>query len=264
MKKISAKSVIFLFAVIISVAMLNRFLFKGRLSDFALRPVKASASYVFSRASALRQTGRQIGTIRSLTLENIRLTEENQKLTAGLAGLKELEDENRFLRKSMELAEKHPRRLVYGNIFSLSLAPAGYEMLLNKGRSDGVSVDDIVVSDQGVLIGQVKEVLARSSRVRLVTDPAFAVTAKVLAADTSGIAKGDLDKGILLDLIVHADPIKQGDTIVTSGNDLIPPGLLIGTVRSVDENQSKVFKSVRIKPALDETILGRVLIIKTD
>ena len=62
--------------------------------------------------------------------------------------------------------------------------------------------------------------------------------------------------------IVQTDEIKEGDTIVSSGNDLFPAGLIVGMVRHVQANETQLFKGVSVTPAIDEITLGKVLVIK--
>ena len=65
-----------------------------------------------------------------------------------------------------------------------------------------------------------------------------------------------------LDFIVQADDIKEEDKLISTGNDLFPPSLVIGSVDHIEVNDSQMFKKVRIRPAVKDTQLGRVLVIK--
>ena len=45
------------------------------------------------------------------------------------------------------------------------------ELLINRGRGDGLAKDQFVLGDNNSIIGRVAEVSSRTSRVRLITDP---------------------------------------------------------------------------------------------
>ena len=146
-------------------------------------------------------------------------------------------------------------------IFNISLAADGYQALINKGSTSGIMVDQTVISPAGELIGRVIVVFSTSSRIMLVTDPNFSVTARVLNGQTSGIARGALADGLNLELVTQADIISEGDTIVTTGDDLIPAGLIIGVVRQVGNNETQLFKKVNINPSL-QLGQGSVVVIQ--
>ena len=112
------------------------------------------------------------------------------------------------------------------------------------------------------MVGQVRQVFKNFSKILFIADPNFKINAKVAGSDTVGIARGALKDGLLFDLIVQGDQIKEGDLIVSSGNDLMPSALNIGTVSLVEVNETKIFKKVKIMPAVNKIKLGRVLIIK--
>ena len=134
--------------------------------------------------------------------------------------------------------------------------------MLNKGGADGISEGDIIVSDDKVLIGTVLEVAKGFSKVLVITDPKFKVTARVLGSNTSGIANGDLINGMKFNLIIHDDQINEGDMVVSSGNDTFPASLMIGKVKNVSLGESQLFKEVQIEPAMKDIILGRVIVLK--
>jgi len=61
--------------------------------------------------------------------------------------------------------------------------------------------------------------------------------------------------------VVQTDDIKEGDTLVSSGDDMLPAGLIIGIVSQVNSNTAKLFKEVSIAP-IAEFVTGSVFILK--
>lgn len=108
------------------------------------------------------------------------------------------------------------------------------------GESEGVAVDDAVVTGDG-LVGMVTEVSGGTARVKLITDGRSAVTAEVAGGGAQGLVEavvgspGELNFG----LIQGGKEIEKGDKLVTSGfsdpenpdvSSRFPPGIPIGEV----------------------------------
>lgn len=204
----------------------------------------------------------QVKTVGILTREKIKLKEENQSLLAQLAYQSELERQNDFLREALDLPMLSGHELLDAGVFNFELTPEGHYLLINKGANDGLEKEDIVLSSSGILIGIVDEAFNNYSRVSAVTDIKFKATIRVLAKEISGIANGVRENGVSIDFISQNDEVVEGDTVVTSGSDIFPPGLIIGKVVKVSSASGSLFKEVKVKPAMDEIELSRVLVIK--
>ncbi len=129
---------------------------------------------------------------------------------------------------------------------------------LDKGSSDGVAVDQPVVSGAG-LMGKVSQVTGGSSVVTLITDDSSAVSAQVMPGGSGGVVKPEVGKpdDLLLDFIERGRRIKRGATVVTSGTSssrlesLFPRGIPIGRVRHVDPSEVDLYQRVHIQPFVD-------------
>lgn len=260
MKSSVLRTIVFLFLFVISAQIADRYFFDRRLTHVGPVLVKKPASYVFSKLENTRFFLQGLAGIRKLSSENDKLKKENLSLTSRLADYEDKKEENNFFRNALKIAPRFSGEVIYSNIFSSQLGPGGYDVLLNKGVESGISDNDIVMTEDGVLVGKIKKSYGGFAHVLIVSDPDFSVTAKVLSSDTAGIAKGALDKGMYLDLIVQSDPIKEGDVIVSSGMDLFPPALVVGTVSHVETSETDLFKKVKIKPAVEGVKIGRVLV----
>lgn len=96
--------------------------------------------------------------------------------------------------------------------------------------------------------------------VRTIGDPALEVTARVVGTDVSGLLHTDAKEGLVLDMVQKAEFVSEGQSIATSGNDGLPAGILIGTVRSVDTESATLFKIVRVSSAAAKDFSGKVLV----
>jgi rod shape-determining protein MreC len=143
---------------------------------------------------------------------------------------------------------------------------------VDKGSDDGVSMNDPVTGD-GALVGKVTTVDSSVSVVTLITDHTYAVTAEVLdgAGDTGVLvpAVGNPSQ-LLLQQLPRNAPIQFGNRVVTAGfkdpsdpalESLYPPGIPIGTVAPVDQNELLNNQQVQVVPAADLRHLSFVQIL---
>lgn len=213
-------------------------------------PGTSAGASLFDVAGQTREWFRYFKQWKDLSSENARLRDIVALYISTTATTESFKAEKGALEKTAGLATRLNRNLLLAGIFNISLAPDGYHALINKGSESGVVAGQTVISPAGELIGKVAVVFSTSSRVTLATDPTFSVTARVLGGQTSGIIHGALADGLNLDLVTQADIISEGDTIVTTGDDMIPAGLVIGVVRRVDNNDTQLFKKVSINPSI--------------
>lgn len=141
-------------------------------------------------------------------------------------------------------------------------------MRIDKGRSDGVALDDAVISGDG-LVGRVSGVDDGSARVTLLSDQDSSVTAKVLEGGPLGIVgpvvgdPGDL----LFGLIQGDDEVKPGAEVITAGIDdpslpsRYPAGIPIGEARESAVGEQELRQQVHIRPYADLTNLDSVAVL---
>jgi rod shape-determining protein MreC len=142
-------------------------------------------------------------------------------------------------------------------------APDSYRQFvtINKGKNAGIA-PGMAVTSEGVLIGTIVDVQAVSARIMLVTDPEFKLAAKDQDTGATGILQGQLGNGLILDEIGQTDTLKPGDTVTTSGlGGLIPSGLLIGSVQSVNTRSNVVFQSAQVETEFRVSQLRFVFVV---
>ena len=260
-KRFPVKLGLILLAAVIGTVFFNKYGMNSKAGSYP-KVVINLGSYLFSKTEIFAGFTEKIKNFNHLAGENDKL-KKDQNLIIGLqAKIDSLENENDFLRRSARITEKLKNQVIYAGIFNLNLAPEGYNVLLNKGVRDGISEGDIVMTVEGVLVGKIQKVMDNFSRVLFVSDPEFKITVKVIGSVTSGITRGALSEGIYLDYIVQADEIKEGDTIVSTGNDDFATAMVVGSVDYVEISATQMFKKVRIHPAVKDVRLGRVLVVK--
>lgn len=187
-----------------------------------------------------------LGQVKNLAAENVKLERENAILRQRLAADAETRRDNELLRNQLGLDVAGGNRQVAAEI--VSAQPDSYRQFvtINKGTKAGIATGMAVMSD-GVLIGTIAEVQASSARIMLVTDPEFKLTAKDQDTGATGIVSGQLGSGLQLDKIGQTDTVKPGDTVTSSGlGGLVPAGLYIGQIESVDTRANAVFQSAQV------------------
>jgi rod shape-determining protein MreC len=139
---------------------------------------------------------------------------------------------------------------------------------LDVGHSDGVHVDDPVISGDG-LVGRIASAGPSSSQVMLLTDHASAISAKVVPAGVQGVVKpevGDPEE-LILDFIDSTKRVHGGQTVVTAGwraqglASLFPPGLPLGEVTSASIVEQEANEQVQVRPFADLRNLDLVQVL---
>ena len=140
---------------------------------------------------------------------------------------------------------------------------ASHSININVGTSDGVRPEMPVIDDAG-LVGQVVVAAPNASKVRLISDPSFGVVGQVAATGVRGpvhAAVGNPDDLIMSEL-KRRDIVRPTQLVVTAGTvssdtqllSPFPPGIVVGTVRSVDDAGQDTQRA-HLRPAAD---LGRL------
>ena len=129
---------------------------------------------------------------------------------------------------------------------------------IDKGREDGVRVDQPVIGPDG-LLGKVSQVTRSTARITLITDQTSAVSAQVVPDGATGVVKPEYGRpdDLLLDYIERGRGLDEGDVVVTSGfrsatlESLFPRGIPIGTVTRVEPNELELYQRVHVRPFAD-------------
>ena len=173
---------------------------------------------------------------RTLDYENI--LEENAQLREML-GLKEQKEDFVFSEPCSIISRN--ANDIYGGF------------TINRGSSDGISLNDPVITSVG-LVGRVTSIAENYARVTTILSPQVNVGVITMRSKTSGVLENSIfsaEKGLCLmsDILKDAD-IKEGDIIYTSGKSgLFPDEIMVGTVVEVYDDPNGLSKHALIQPA---------------
>jgi rod shape-determining protein MreC len=193
--------------------------------------------------------------------ENSELKAELEKIRREAVASDVAISENAQLRKLLELdrsAVPSGYRPVTARVISRSPTVWQSSVTIGAGSGDGVSVDDPVISGDG-LVGQVSAVTGGSAQVTLITDHGSAVSAKVVPGGVQGAVKPEIGnpENLVLDFLDSTRRVHRGESVVTSGwraQDIssgYPPNLPIGEVTRASIVEQEATQKVDVRPFAD-------------
>ena len=197
--------------------------------------------------------------------ENRRLREEIQRLRVEALAVTETAEENRRLRRLLDLRARLPLETLPGEIIAREWGGWVRSLTVNRGRGDDVRRLTAVISPDG-LVGRVVDVRPGVSVVQVLTDPASTVGAHLLRTRTPGIVEGE-PRGTIRFKYMARDAVgfQIGDLVVTSGQGgVFPRGIPIGRVRAIDDRGAALFSYAHLTPVVDFARIDEVLLVTGD
>ena len=182
--------------------------------------------------------------------ENARLRDEQLVLNSKIQKFQILEAENERLREMLQSSEKLDERVLIAELLAVDLQPFRHQIVINKGRREGVYDGQAIVDANGVM-GQIVHVGPFSSTVLLLTDPAHAIPVQINRNGLRSVAVGTGQSHILqLEHLPNNVDIKEGDLVVSSGlGSRFPAGYPVGVVYNISRVAGEPFAKVTIIPS---------------
>ena len=201
-----------------------------------------------------------------LKSENDELTKKIAELRTQLVDYYDIKQENASLWKYYDLKRDYPQYdLLPATVVRRDPAGDYYSFTINKGYTDGISIGDPVVTENG-LIGWVAGVDASTARIKTILSPDAKVSAIDSVTRDSGIVTGSVklcDQNLTtLTKISAQNTMQKGDILVTTGiSGLYPPSIIIGEVVEIKYDEYDTSKYAVIKPFEDITSVVDVVVI---
>jgi rod shape-determining protein MreC len=185
---------------------------------------------------------------------------ESQKVT-GADAEKQLADLSKVL--DLPFAGRLPK--VTARVVSGPRSNFSHAVEIDKGRKDGLEVGMPAAAAAG-LVGKVTQVTDSSATVQLITDPEFRVGVRLATTGSLGTARGQgRDEPLIVDSSINPQTkVAKGTGLTTSGIDTstFPPGVPIGTVRSVRTGSGGLSLELVVKPLVDVDQLSYITVLK--
>ncbi len=202
------------------------------------------------------------------------LAADNEALTGEVARLQRaadqkvvLETENARLRAELEF--KKARRdlvLASAHVIGKDLSPYGrvIRIAIDVGADVSISEGMPVVSAMG-LVGRILRVADKNAEVLLTVDARSTVNVRVLDKGVIGTVTGTsspYNYVARMSYLHRAATLEVDDLLVTSGHDkLFPPGLHVGTIRSIEERQRGLEYELQVSPSVNFADLEVVQVV---
>lgn len=203
----------------------------------------------------------------ALKNENDRLKEKIAEYENKLVGYDEMKRKIASYEKMLEVKETNPDfELENANVIGADSADVFSSIIIDKGKGDGVEVNDPVVSGN-YLVGVVKKVNESYSVVRTVLNPKVNVSAVESKTRETGYVTSDIsrteDGKCIFAGLDRTTAVSPGAIIVTSGiGGTYPKGLIIGTVSQVLQSDYDISSYAVVTPGAEIQSLEDVFVIK--
>ena len=207
-----------------------------------------------------------MGQSQALLSENRALREEISLLQIENYRLQRADDENNRLSALLNMNQRYTQLPTMGaRIIGENPNPVYSRFIIDRGTNDDVDRNMAVLGDGG-LIGVIRQVHPNRAQFLSIIDGDFSAAVMSERTEDIGTVRGDMrlmQQGLMrMDHIAAAAQIMPGDEIITSPHSSIfPPGLLVGTVRSIHSNPDGLTRHAIIVPAASLDNLEMVLIV---
>lgn len=186
---------------------------------------------------------------------------ENQRLKAESAEIERLRIANDTLRKILSFSQESARPLKGVKVLLYSRESGRDFLLLASGSKDGIKEGDLVMDENRIFVGTVREAGEALAKVAIASSLGENIEVKILPSGDRALARGFGSRALILELIPAEAAIRRGDLVflASSGGK---PALVLGEV--VDEkNRSNVaFREVRAIHLVRPEFLEEVFVFK--
>lgn len=201
-------------------------------------------------ARVIRWTESRISFENNLVVENAQLRANELVLRSELQSMVAIKKENDQLRTLLSSSGHVSGKVLVAQLLAVDLAPFTRQVIINKGKHDGVYVGQPIIDAYGV-IGQVIEVSFGTSRVLLVSDSRSAVPVQNVRTGNRAIAAGQgVTDQLQLMFVPDTADFQVGDHLETSGlGQLYPASYPVGVIVSVNHKVGDRFSQITVDPS---------------
>jgi len=201
--------------------------------------------------------------LRSAQKENEKLREEVLIERSILNTFENLIRENETLRTQLNYSRKTSRfALIPAEVVARSPSSFFNEVIIDKGKKDGVFIGKAVISESG-LVGRITEVYPSSSKVRLLIDENSSVSVVIKRTNEIGVVSGNSYYLPKLKYISSTSDVRDGDMVITSGiSDYFPKGIPVGYIKILPKKELELFYNIDLIPVVDFSKLRFVFVVR--
>jgi rod shape-determining protein MreC len=202
--------------------------------------------------------------LRAVHAENQALRREVIELRMQLQEQRALAQRSVTLQELLDLRSGTALQTVAAEVIAADATPGFRTITINRGSRHGIEPDMAVLAADGVVGRVIGSVAPHAARVQLLIGRNAGAGGLIERSRAGGVVMGqDDDPPLLLEYVSNLADVEPGDVVVTSGIEgIYPAGFVIGAVEAV-ERGTGLYKTIRVRPAVDFSGLQHVLVVTT-
>ena len=238
--------------------LLLSFLFMATNDPFILRGLRVAILQGIGWVTSVKN---QFQYLQELEEENKILRKQLLEFSLSNQRMQEQLLENLRLRRLLKLKEESNFTYLPATVIGIGQEQTIRSLILNVGSADGVVKNQTVVTEQG-LVGKILIVEPHESITQILMDQNSLVSARLQKSREIGVIGWSGNLWLDLNYIPRDVAVEPGEVVLTSGlSRLYPRGIKIGIVSEVAEVEYELFKSIKVKPAVNFNSLEEVFIL---
>ena len=253
--------IILIVLVIVSNISIQRLSHIENVFSAVIMPIQNGLTYLKNKIAGNDEFFSDISTLKQ---ENEELKTKNSELEQTLREYEIVKAENQTLKEYLNLTQKYANYSTKaGYIINKDISNYNSTFVINIGKNDGIEPNMTVISSAG-LVGHIISTTDNTSKVQTIIDTSSSLSAIMSTSRDSLICKGTLEQRYCLKAtyIPTTANIVQGDKLETSGmGGIYPKGILIGTIKSIENTKNVTDRYAIIQPAVDFEKVETVLVI---
>ncbi|MBK4775935.1 MAG: rod shape-determining protein MreC, partial [Pantoea sp. Edef] len=238
-----------------------------RIRSYVDTSIGTLYSFIKKPSQFLNNTLRNFSLNNQIQSENKKLKHEIHLKNIEVILLNQYKKENEHLRKLLDANLHQDERIMLGRVMFSSSIPYANQVIIDKGKIDGVYKNQSVISDRGI-VGQIISVNRNTSRVLLSCCSLNGIAVKAIRNNVHAIVLGKgCNKDFQLKYLTSNDmqrskDLHLGDIIVTSNLDNnFPEGYPVGIVSSIKIYNKAPYVYIQIHPMTNFKNLDYLLLL---
>lgn len=222
-----------------------------------------TSNYYVAKVLSLSNSVREYVHLREI---NENLAQENLKLNARVAKLQEQNPVGAPASYSVDSLFVNRYKFVVGKVIMTETSRANNYVTIDKGTADGIRPGMGVISATGV-VGKVRSCSEHYSLITSILHSQFMVSSRLLRSGEIGPARWQSKDPSTISLmdISRYKKVYKGDTAVTSNfNSVFPPGIMVGTVKSVTVRSDQTFYDIDLFVSTNFQSLSYVYVVQNN
>ena len=166
------------------------------------------------------------------------------------------------LQAMLNFQQHYVAHTVAAQVIGTSGSDLSRMLTLDKGTDAGLKPDMAVITPDGV-VGKLREVFPHTAQLLLLNDPSSGAGVMLQSSRIRAVVRGTVTGRLQIGNLTADSRIKPGESVLTSGGDLVfPRGLPVGVIESVaPDPDHQPYTSILLKPAANLAQLEEVLVI---